>query len=268
MQLSVVLPVFNEARTLLRALLAVAHALPAVSKEIILVDDGSRDGTREWIRANVPDGLGPMTDLRLDASGNLACDGTAGHAPVLLRACFHAANSGKGRGVQTGLAQARGDVVVIQDGDLEYDPADWAGMHALIIGPDRADIVFGSRLRSPESRFPYRRQYLANMLLSWLFSALYRQRLTDVEVCYKMFRREVARHLRITCDDFGCEIQLAAQMVRPRRWRIREVAVRYQGRRYEEGKGIGWRDGLKALWYLLWFRVAPQGRGTPAIAPR
>ena len=259
-QLSVIMPVFNEARTLPRILLAVAQALPGVRKEIILVDDASTDGTREWIRANVPQGGRAASALRLDAQGNLVDGDGAAHAGVVIRACFHATNMGKGAGLRTGLAAAQGEVLVIQDGDLEYDPADWATMYELIARRRTADIVFGSRFLGPAGHFPYRRQYLANMLLSRLFSLLYRQKLTDVEVCYKMFSRAVARGLRITRNDFGCEIQMAAQMLRPRCWRFQEVGVGYRGRTYGEGKGIGWRDGLKAVWYLLWYRVAAAGR--------
>ncbi len=261
-QLSVIVPVFNEVGTLPRILVAVARALPGVSKEVIVVDDGSTDGTREWIRANVPDGLRVGSALRLDSHGDLACDdlacdGAGDQAGLTIRSCFHAGNKGKGAGLRTGLAAARGEVIVIQDGDLEYDPSDWAAMYEMIAERNIADVVYGSRFQGQVGRFPYRRQYFGNMLLSRIFSLLYRQRLTDVEVCYKMFTKAVARGLHLTCDDFGCEIQMAAQMVRPRCWRIQEVGIRYQGRTYREGKGIGWRDGLKALWYLLWYRVAP-----------
>lgn len=257
-QLSVVLPVFNEAATLPRVLIAVAAALPGIVKEIILVDDGSTDGTREWIQAQVRDGPYAVTSPRPDVAGDAATTETVPAAPsVRLRALFHDRNRGKGAALQTGLAAARGDVIVVQDADLEYDPSDWSGMYDLIAKQRVADIVFGSRLRNPAHQFPYLRQYLANRLLSQLFSLLYSQKLTDVEVCYKMFSQDVARRLRITRNDFGCEIQLAAQLVRPRCWRIREVAIGYKGRRYRDGKKIRWPDGLKALWCLAWYRVVP-----------
>ncbi|WP_137127199.1 hypothetical protein [Roseomonas sp. HF4] len=133
-------------------------------------------------------------------------------------------------------------------------------MYDLIAQRKVADVVFGTQMRDGRGGFAYRRQYAANATLSALFSILYGQRLTDIEVCYKMFTQAVCDGLTITCDDFGCEIQISAQIARSRRWRIREIDITYQGRRYEEGKRIGWRDGIKELWYLLRFRVQPLPR--------
>lgn len=253
--LSIVIPVFNEAATLPRILVAAADALPEVSKEIILVDDGSSDGTREWIRTCMPHGRQSVRRIGLGADGMLLFSDDPVRAPTTIRCYFHTTNRGKGAALSTGLAAARGEVIVIQDADLEYDPIDWTAMYELIAQRKVADVVFGSRLRGGRGVFPYRRQYAANALLSALFSLLYGQRLTDIEVCYKMFTRAVGDGLRITCSDFGCEIEMSAQIVRSRRWRIKEIGIAYRGRRYDEGKRIGWRDGIKALWYLLHFRV-------------
>lgn len=270
--LSVIMPVFNEARTLPHALAAVANALPGIAKEIILVDDGSADGTRDWIRANVPDGLRAGAGLRVAADGSLVAGDGPEVAPATIRAVFHDRNAGKGAALRTGLAAARGAVIVVQDADLEYDPADWEAMYDLVARHDLADVVFGSRFGSRACAFPSLRQYWANRLLSALFGLLYGPGLTDVEVCTKMFARRVAERLHITCDDFGCEIEIAAQVSRARCWRIREVAIGYSGRTSRDGKKIGWRDGLKALWYLLRFRLQPvplprAGTAAAAVAP-
>ena len=160
------------------------------------------------------------------------------------------------RALQTGLAEATGDVTVIQDADLEYDPADWEEMYDLIAGRGVADVVYGSRFYGRPHRALYFHHYMANRFISFLFNLLFNQQLTDIEVCYKMFTRAVRESLRITANDFGFEVQFSAQVALARRWRIYEVGIRYFGRTYEEGKKINWKDGVKALWYLLKFRVA------------
>jgi len=232
--------------------------LADVDKEILLVDDGSTDGTREWIRAQVPQGERSASQLAIDADGRLAWRVEPSAARLTVRALYHERNRGKGAGVATGLAAATGDVIVIQDADLEYDPADWLPMYELIVHRKAADVVYGSRFqgrRAGGATFISLSQVCANRLISGLFSLLYRQKLSDIEVCYKMFTKEVNDTLHLTCADFGCEIQISAQIVRPGRWRIAELPVRYRGRGFEEGKKINWRDGLKALWYLLRFRL-------------
>lgn len=261
--LSVIVPCFNEARTLPRALLAIAHALPDVEKEVILVDDGSTDGTREWISTTFPAGARRGTALALGDDGDLAFATAPGAAGCTIRPVFHAANRGKGAALITGLAAATGAVLVIQDADLEYDPADWAPMYDLIARRRGADVVYGSRFLPTSRRSGYARHAWANRVLSALFSALYGQRLTDVEVCTKMMTAEVRDSLALTCADFACEIQISAQIARPRRWRIAEVAISYAGRSYAEGKKIGWADGVKAVVSLVRFRLR-DARGTAA----
>jgi glycosyltransferase involved in cell wall biosynthesis len=273
--LSIVIPVLNEVHTLPRVLVAVSKVLPGVAKEILLVDDGSVDGTREWIRAQFPGAQRTLSRMDLDRNGNFVggdepagTSGTSG-TPVTVRALFHERNKGKGAGLNTGLAAATGEVVVIQDADLEYDPADWDAMYELIAHRQVADVVYGSRFmgrRLGRARFISAPQVTANWVISTLFAVLYGKRLSDIEVCYKMFTREVKNTLAITCADFGCEVQISAQIVRPRRWRILEVPIGYRGRTAEEGKKIDWRDGLKALGYLLRFRFdrLPAGAGPRA----
>lgn len=254
--LSVIIPVFNEAATLPHLLAMVSTTLPAVAKEIIVVDDGSSDGTREWLRAHFPTGSRCATSLTVGAGGELVFAEEPAIAPVTVRVFYHQRNSGKGAALQTGLASVNGDVIVIQDADLEYDPADWAVMYDLIAGRKVADVVYGSRFYGRPHRSLYFHHYLANRLISLTYNLLYNQTLTDIECCYKMFTREVKERLHLTCNDFGCEIQISAQIALTGRWRIYETGISYFGRTYEEGKKIGWRDGVKAIWYLARFRFS------------
>ncbi len=253
MKLSVVIPAYNERQTIAACLARVAAALPEVPKEIIVVDDCSRDGTRDWLERNVRELDAEGCALTVNASGDLE----VGEGPIgrlQIRALFHQQNKGKGGALQTGLRAVSGDVVVIQDADLEYDPEDWREMYRLIADRRVADVVYGSRFYGRPHRALYFHHYLANRLISFLFNAMYDQTLTDIEVCYKMFTREVLDTLRITANDFGFEVQFSAQVARARRWRIYEMGISYYGRTYLEGKKINWKDGVKALWYLLKYR--------------
>jgi glycosyltransferase involved in cell wall biosynthesis len=256
MRLSVIIPVYNERHTLGTLLATVCRALPQVEKELVIIDDCSKDGTREWLQANFPDGPRTGSLLDLDAGGRLTFGEYPGSAAVTVRPLYHERNRGKGGGIQTGLAAATGDIVVIQDADLEYDPQDWAPMYDLIAVRKVADVVYGSRFHGRPHRSLYFHHYMANRLISFTFNVLFNQTLSDVEVCYKMFTREVKDALRITCDDFGFEIQISAQVSLARKWRIYEVGISYFGRTYAEGKKINWKDGLKAFWYLIKFRLA------------
>ena len=256
MRLSIIMPVFDEAGTIARILCLVSAALPDVAKEVIIVDDGSRDGTREWLRANVPGGELSASRLTVGVDGTLEAFDAPGAAPTTVRALYHDTNQGKGASIRNGLKAATGDVMVIQDADLEYDPADWTVMYDLIAGRRVADVVYGSRFYGRPHRSLYFHHYMANRLISLAFNLLYNHTLTDIECCYKMFTRSVNEQLRLTCDDFGCEVQISAQIARAGRWRIYEVGISYFGRTYEEGKKVTWRDGVKALWYLVRFRFA------------
>jgi glycosyltransferase involved in cell wall biosynthesis len=254
MLLSIIIPVFNERHTLGVVLANVARALPGISKEIIVVDDYSRDGTREWLKTNFPDGPRSGFTVDLNADGELVFDQESGSATVTIRPIYHEGNRGKGCGLQTGFAMISGDVIVIQDADLEYDPNDWAQMYDLIAVRRVADVVIGSRFYGRPHRSLYFHHYIANRLIAWLFNVLFNQTLTDVESCYKMMTSRVAQSLRLTANDFGIEVEMCAEMARQRNLRIYELGISYFGRTYAEGKKINWKDGVKALWYVFKFR--------------
>ena len=254
MRLSVIIPVYNELQTLGTVLVMVARALPSVKKEIIIVDDRSTDGTCEWLRANFPEGQRDVSTVDLDENGNLVFVRAEGSPPIAIRPIYHERNRGKGGAIQTGFAAFTGEVLVIQDADLEYDPNDWEAMYDLIAVRQVGDVVFGSRFYGRPHRSLYFYHYLANRLLSFMFNALFNQTLTDIEVCYKMMTAQVARSLGLTMDDFGIEVELSAKIARRGNLRIYETGVSYFGRSYAEGKKIVWTDGIKAFWYVLRFR--------------
>jgi glycosyltransferase involved in cell wall biosynthesis len=254
--LSIIIPVYNERHTLGSILAAVSRALPGVRKEIVVVDDGSCDGTREWLKACFPDGLRAGSGVGVGGAGDLVFSPPSDKAQITVEPIYHPRNLGKGAALRTGLAAMRGDVVVIQDADLEYDPQDWTTMYHLIAIRKVADVVYGSRFHGQAHRSLFFHHYLANRLISLLFDALYNQTLSDIETCYKMMSAEVARSLRLTANDFGIEVEISANIARQRKLRIYELGISYYGRSYDEGKKINWRDGIKALWYLLKFRFA------------
>lgn len=222
--LSVVIPVYNERDTILKVLQMVKE-VPPYDKEVVIVDDGSTDGTSELL---------------------------AGLSELGVRVIFHDRNCGKGAALRTGFEHVSGNIVVVQDADLEYDPRDWSEMIRLI-EEDKADVVFGSRFFGKAHRVLYYHHYVGNHLISFLVNLLYDLSLSDVEVCYKMFRRDILKEISLTCNNFGFEVEFTAKVAK-RRYRIYEVGIHYYGRTYAEGKKINWRDGLKALYYIIKFR--------------
>ncbi|HNW91952.1 MAG TPA: glycosyltransferase family 2 protein [bacterium] len=224
MRLSVIIPVYNE-QTTLPELLARVRAVP-VAKEIIIVDDGSTDGTREWLRD------------RPAVAGELVL--------------YHDHNQGKGMALRTGLARATGEVVIIQDADLEYDPGDYPALLAPFADP-AVQAVYGSRIlgHNPgRSSFWF---YWGGRLLSLLTSLLYNARLTDEATCYKLFRRELIQSLPLTCTGFEFCPEVTAKLLK-RGVRIVEVPIRYHPRSRHEGKKITWRDGVTAIRLLIRYR--------------
>ena len=233
--LSVVMPVYNE-RITLPEILQRVRAVP-IRKEIVLVDDCSKDGTRDLIQE-----LAARPD-----------DDPLNRLVVLL----HEVNQGKGAAVRTGLSAATGNVVIVQDADLEYDPAEIPRLlQPLVEG--RADVVFGSRfLGDQPHRVLYFWHYLGNKFLTLLSNCFTNLNLTDMETCYKLFTREVAQDVapRLKQNRFGFEPEITARIAR-RRYRVFEMSISYHGRTYEQGKKIGWRDGVKALWCIVRYGLA------------
>ena len=226
--LTVVVPVYNErflVRDSLRRLLEAAPGWEGVSEiEVLVVEDGSRDGTRELLR-----------------------EYAAGEPRIRL--IEHPRNLGKGAAVRTGIAEARGDLIVFHDADLEYDPRDIGRLVKPFL-EDGADVVYGSRFTASERRrVLYFRHTLGNRLITFLSDLATDLNLTDVETCYKMFRSTLLKSLPIRSNDFRLEIELTAKVAK-RNCRIFEVPISYIGRTYREGKKIGWRDGFKALWAI------------------
>ena len=249
--ISILMPVYNEIRTIAAVIDVVKAALPGVSKEIIIVDDGSVDGTRAWFTEN----LGAALNDGIDGKSNSLKSVTAGECTIVI--IFHTRNRGKGGAIQTAMRASTGAVIVIQDADLEYDPSDWKEMYGLIAVKKVADVVYGSRFYGTPHRSLFFHHYLANRLISFIFNILCNQTLTDIETCYKMFTREVLQSLNITANDFGIEVQISTQIALESRWSIYEMGIHYYGRTYHEGKKINWKDGVKALWYLFRYRINP-----------
>ena len=226
-KLSVIVPVYNE-RSTIDQVIALIQAVP-VEKEIILIDDGSKDGTREILER-----------YAFGAPG--------------VQVIFHDENKGKGSAVRTGIRVATGDAIIIQDADLEYDPRDYRPLlEAMEEG--KANVIYGSRFihKTKVTAFWHR---FVNYFLTGLANYLYSAKLTDMETCYKLFRTEILKGMEIVSQSFEIEVELTAKVLKKGE-RIFEVPISYKGRSYHEGKKIGWRDGVKALWALLRYRFGP-----------
>lgn len=224
MEVSIVIPIFNECATL-REIVRRVRAVEGISiKEIILVDDGSGDGTRELLESNFNE--------------------------AIFKKVYHEVNQGKGAALRTGFAEATGAIVAIQDADLEYDPEELPRLLRPILR-DQADVVFGSRfIGGGAHRVVFYWHMLGNKLLTMLSNMMTNLNLTDMECCYKIFRREVLERITIEENRFGVEPELTAKISKLNR-RIYEVGISYHGRTYDEGKKIGWRDGLRAIYVIF-----------------
>ena len=232
MLVSVVIPVYNEISTLAELLRRVTAV--DFPKELVIVDDCSRDGSRELLQ-------------RLANEGLSAIGGTPKNRNE-LRVLFQEKNQGKGAALRRGFSESTGDIVIVQDADLEYDPREIPRVIQPIIDGD-ADVVFGSRFTGTPRRVLYYWHSVLNHLLTMLSNMASNLNLTDMETCYKAFRAEVIRSVHIEEDRFGIEPEITAKVARGG-WRVFEVPISYHGRTYEEGKKIGWKDGVRALYAI------------------
>ncbi len=233
MRLSVVIPAYNERDTVEKLLARVAGApLPAdIELEIVVVDDASSDGTRELLRQ-----LATRTDPP-------------------LRLIEHAENQGKGAALRTGFEHADGDIVLVQDADLEYNPRDYPVLLQPILDGE-ADVVYGSRFLGGPHRVLFFWHYVGNRFLTTMSNMLTDLNLSDMETCYKVFRAEVIQGMKLVSDRFGIEPEITAKVAKAG-VRIYEVPISYHGRTYAEGKKIGWRDGVSAIWAILRYNLLP-----------
>ena len=252
-KLSIVVPAYNERRTLrtlLAAVLDVDLSPLSMTKEILVVDDGSTDGTREIVESLARDWraeLAPVLARR-------GIDASRAFAGATVRGILQPENRGKGAALRRGFQEATGDYVLVQDADLEYDPRDYPRLlRPLLDG--RADAVYGSRFLGDERRVLLYWHQVGNHVLTTLANAVNDLNLTDMETCYKAFRADVIKNLHLTSDRFGFEPEVTAKLAKMR-YRIFEVPVSYAGRGYEAGKKITWKDGLEAIFCILRYRFS------------
>lgn len=227
MKLSIIMPCYNELHTI-ESIVAAVKGSPYPEKEIIIVDDCSTDGTRDLLKRAVE--------------------------PLVDRVVYHDRNQGKGAALRTGIAAATGDVVIIQDADLEYDPNEYPKVMAPIL-QGKADVVYGSRFMGGEAhRVVYFWHMVGNRVLTLLSNIFTNLNLTDMETCYKAFKREIIQSIAIEEDRFGFEPEITAKLAK-KKCVVYEVGISYYGRTYEQGKKIGWKDGFSALRCILKYNL-------------
>jgi glycosyltransferase involved in cell wall biosynthesis len=242
-KVSIIIPVYNEKSTIDEILRRVLET--EIRKEVIVVDDCSTDGTRQ-ILENM---------AARQANGEALAPAQDGSEPIALRDLkflFQTPNQGKGAALRRGFTQVTGDIVLVQDADLEYDPRDYGVLLEPIID-GRADVVYGSRFLGGPQRVHYFWHYVANRMLTLLSDIFTNLKLSDMETCYKVFRREVLAGVQIKSHRFGFEPEITAKIAK-HKWRIYEVPITYAGRTYEEGKKITWKDGVQALWCIIRYK--------------
>src|SRR5580700_3806208 len=244
MKVSVVIPVYNERAFIEEVLLRVQAT--GIRKEILVIDDASTDGTRALLQEL----------SKAQASGEREVTVQEGKAQLSLENIhflFQEQNQGKGAALRRGFESATGDIVLVQDADLEYDPQDYGKLLSPIFD-GRADVVFGSRFLGGPQRVHYFWHYVGNKFLTLLSDVMTNLKLSDMETCYKVFRREVIQSIKLESNRFGFEPECTAKIAKGN-WRIYEVPISYAGRTYSEGKKITWRDGFSTLWCILRYNL-------------
>lgn len=246
MLISVIIPAYNEINTISLVIEKVEET--PYDKEIIIVDDGSKDGTREYLSSkyNVQTGDSDATALEMS-------DKNSSGYTTRIRVIFHEKNMGKGAALRSGIKSATGDIIVIQDADLEYDPKDYHALFQPIL-EGKADVVYGSRFTGGTHRVFYFWHYVGNKLITLVSNMFTDLNLTDMETCYKAFRKEMLEGVNIESNRFGFEPEITAKMAH-KQCRIYEVPISYYGRSYEEGKKITWKDGVKAVFTIIKYNI-------------
>ena len=227
--LSIIVPVYNEERTIEKILDKVGRVKLKLDKEIIIVDDGSVDKSKDIIEKYI-----------------------AGKKKGMRFQFFSKENGGKGSAVRKGIEMATGDIITIQDADLEYDPNDYGKLIEPILNRTEK-VVYGSRF-SGEFEPMYKLYYLGNKFLTLLTQVLYKTKITDMETCYKVFKSDVIKNIKIGSNGFDIEPEITSKILK-KGIKIKEMPISYSPRSIEDGKKIGWRDGLKAIWILLYYRI-------------
>jgi glycosyltransferase involved in cell wall biosynthesis len=244
MKVSVVIPVYNERAFIEEVLLRVQAV--HIEKEIVLVDDQSTDGTRALLE--------DFEKAQSQGQREIAVqNGKAQLSLENIRFLFQPQNAGKGAALRRGFEAATGDIILVQDADLEYDPKDYGKLLEPIFD-GKADVVYGSRFLGGPQRVHYFWHYVGNKFLTLLSDIFTNLKLTDMETCYKVFRREVLANIKLESDRFGFEPEITAKISKGT-WRIYEVPISYAGRTYAEGKKITWKDGVSTLWCIIRFNL-------------
>jgi glycosyltransferase involved in cell wall biosynthesis len=225
MKLSIIIPVFNERNTIEEVIRRVRETDVGMEKEVVIVDDGSKDGTQEVLEnLDYPD----------------------------IKTFFHEKNQGKGAALHTGFANAQGNIILIQDADLEYDPAEYPILLKPILD-GRADVVYGSRFLGGPHRVLFFWHYIGNRLLTTLSNMLSNLNLSDMETCYKVIKKDVLDRITLKSKRFGFEPEITIKLAKLKA-KIYEVPISYSGRDYSEGKKIGWKDGIAAIYHIFRFK--------------
>jgi glycosyltransferase involved in cell wall biosynthesis len=247
MLISVLIPAYNEVDTLPLIVKRIEEV--PYDKEIIIIDDGSKDGTREWICSE----YGIVNQVSVVQEGKQGGRHSAGGYSTKVKVIFHEKNRGKGGAVSTGMQAATGDVVIVQDADLEYDPGDYPKLFEPIV-ENKADVVYGSRFLGGTHKVHYFWHYVNNKMITLVSNMFTNLNLTDMETCYKVFRKKVLEGIKIESQRFGFEPEITAKMAK-KGVRIYEVPIAYYGRSREEGKKITWKDGVKAVFTIIKYNV-------------